>query len=83
MSARRWSATASSCPRCRRPGAADAARVGAVQLRGDTVGAEGSGVSLPADLVVVGIGARPNTGLLEGQVTQAAGGLKVDHLCRR
>ncbi|XP_076944806.1 monodehydroascorbate reductase 4, peroxisomal-like [Bidens hawaiensis] len=36
------------------------------------------GTNLPADLVVVGIGIRPNTGLFEGQLTLEKGGIKVN-----
>lgn len=37
-----------------------------------------SGERLPADLVVVGVGARANVELFRGQVEEAAGGIKVD-----
>ncbi|CAA7046613.1 unnamed protein product [Microthlaspi erraticum] len=36
------------------------------------------GSQLPADLVVVGIGIRPNTSLFEGQLTIEKGGIKVN-----
>lgn len=36
------------------------------------------GNRLPADMVVVGIGIRPNTSLLEGQLTIEKGGIKVN-----
>ncbi|KAF5799682.1 putative monodehydroascorbate reductase (NADH) [Helianthus annuus] len=36
------------------------------------------GTDLPADLVVVGIGIRPNTSLFEGQLTLEKGGIKVN-----
>ncbi|MBA0628211.1 hypothetical protein Godav_022976 [Gossypium davidsonii] len=36
------------------------------------------GSQLPADLVVVGIGIRPNTSLFEGQLTLEKGGIKVN-----
>ncbi|XP_010243060.1 PREDICTED: monodehydroascorbate reductase 4, peroxisomal [Nelumbo nucifera] len=36
------------------------------------------GTRLPADMVVVGIGIRPNTGLFEGQITLEKGGIKVN-----
>ena len=36
------------------------------------------GTYLPADLVVVGIGIRPNTSLFEGQLTLEKGGIKVN-----
>ncbi|KAI3808727.1 hypothetical protein L1987_24686 [Smallanthus sonchifolius] len=36
------------------------------------------GSNLPADLVVVGIGIRPNTSLFEGQLTLEKGGIKVN-----
>ncbi|XP_050382097.1 monodehydroascorbate reductase 4, peroxisomal [Argentina anserina] len=36
------------------------------------------GSSLPADMVVVGIGIRPNTSLFEGQLTLEKGGIKVN-----
>ncbi|KAJ7974586.1 Monodehydroascorbate reductase [Quillaja saponaria] len=47
-------------------------KVTAVNLR--------DGSQLPADLVVVGIGIRPNTGLFEGQLTLDKGGIKVNGL---
>ncbi|XP_050271211.1 monodehydroascorbate reductase 4, peroxisomal [Quercus robur] len=45
-------------------------KVTAVNLR--------DGSLLPADMVVVGIGIRPNTGLFEGQLTLEKGGIKVN-----
>ncbi|KAF6155475.1 hypothetical protein GIB67_020001 [Kingdonia uniflora] len=36
------------------------------------------GTHLPTDMVVVGIGIRPNTGLFEGQLTLEKGGIKVN-----
>ncbi|GMJ08817.1 monodehydroascorbate reductase 4, MONODEHYDROASCORBATE REDUCTASE 4 [Hibiscus trionum] len=45
-------------------------KVTAVNLR--------DGSCLPADLVVVGIGIRPNTSLFEGQLTLEKGGIKVN-----
>ncbi|XP_047969155.1 monodehydroascorbate reductase 4, peroxisomal isoform X1 [Salvia hispanica] len=36
------------------------------------------GSKLPADMVVVGIGIRPNTSLFEGQLTMEKGGIKVN-----
>ncbi|GAA0186117.1 hypothetical protein Leryth_019948 [Lithospermum erythrorhizon] len=36
------------------------------------------GNTLPADMVVVGIGSRPNTSLFEGQLTLEKGGIKVN-----
>uniref|UniRef100_A0A2P2LBF9 monodehydroascorbate reductase (NADH) n=2 Tax=Rhizophora mucronata TaxID=61149 RepID=A0A2P2LBF9_RHIMU len=45
-------------------------RVIAVKLR--------NGTRLPADMVVIGIGIRPNTGLFEGQLTLEKGGIKVN-----
>ncbi|KAK9117165.1 hypothetical protein Sjap_016112 [Stephania japonica] len=36
------------------------------------------GTNLPADMVVVGIGIRPNTSLFEGQLTLEKGGIKVN-----
>ncbi|PKI55206.1 hypothetical protein CRG98_024497 [Punica granatum] len=36
------------------------------------------GTRLPADMVVVGIGIRPNTSLFEGQLTLEKGGIKVN-----
>lgn len=36
------------------------------------------GVRIPADMVVVGIGIRPNTGLFEGQLSLEKGGIKVN-----
>ncbi|XP_059670138.1 monodehydroascorbate reductase 4, peroxisomal [Cornus florida] len=45
-------------------------KVTAVNLR--------DGSRLPADMVVVGIGIRPNTGLFEGQLTLEKGGIKVN-----
>ncbi|XP_051119353.1 monodehydroascorbate reductase 4, peroxisomal [Andrographis paniculata] len=45
-------------------------KVTAVNLR--------DGSKLPADLVVVGIGIRPNTSLFEGQLTLEKGGIKVN-----
>lgn len=36
------------------------------------------GTRIPADLVVVGIGIRPNTGLFEGQLSIEKGGIKVN-----
>ncbi|XP_031116349.1 monodehydroascorbate reductase 4, peroxisomal-like [Ipomoea triloba] len=36
------------------------------------------GTKLPADMVVVGIGIRPNTSLFEGQLTIEKGGIKVN-----
>ncbi|KAL8138145.1 hypothetical protein V2J09_004146 [Rumex salicifolius] len=36
------------------------------------------GVGIPADMVVVGIGIRPNTGLFEGQLSLEKGGIKVN-----
>ena len=36
------------------------------------------GTKLPADLVVVGVGARANVELFKGQLEEAAGGIKVD-----
>ncbi|KAF5746870.1 monodehydroascorbate reductase cytoplasmic isoform 2 [Tripterygium wilfordii] len=45
-------------------------RVTAVNLR--------DGKQLPADMVVVGIGIRPNTSLFEGQLTLEKGGIKVN-----
>ncbi|XP_022989902.1 monodehydroascorbate reductase 4, peroxisomal-like isoform X1 [Cucurbita maxima] len=36
------------------------------------------GKRLPADMVVVGIGIRPNTSLFEGQLTMEKGGIKVN-----
>ncbi|KAF4381566.1 monodehydroascorbate reductase 4, peroxisomal [Cannabis sativa] len=36
------------------------------------------GTHLPADMVVVGIGIRPNTSLFEGQLTLEKGGIKVN-----
>ncbi|XP_050224183.1 monodehydroascorbate reductase 4, peroxisomal [Mercurialis annua] len=45
-------------------------KVTAVNLR--------DGSKLPADLVVVGIGIRPNTSLFEGQLTLDKGGIKVN-----
>lgn len=36
------------------------------------------GRELPADIVVVGVGARPLIGLFKGQVAEAKGGIKVD-----
>lgn len=35
------------------------------------------GTTLPADIVVVGVGAKPRTELLKGQVAEANGGFKV------
>ncbi|XP_070660911.1 monodehydroascorbate reductase 4, peroxisomal-like isoform X1 [Malus domestica] len=49
---------------------ATGARVTAVNLR--------DGSSLPADVVVVGIGIRPNKSLFEGQLTLEKGGIKVN-----
>ncbi|GLT33239.1 hypothetical protein SLA2020_078430 [Shorea laevis] len=37
-----------------------------------------NGSNLPADMVVVGIGIRPNTSLFEGQLTVEKGGIKVN-----
>ncbi|CAH9125230.1 unnamed protein product [Cuscuta epithymum] len=48
----------------------DDGKVTAVNLRDDT--------KLPADMVVVGIGIRPNTSLFEGQLTMEKGGIKVN-----
>ncbi|RVW46611.1 Monodehydroascorbate reductase 4, peroxisomal [Vitis vinifera] len=48
----------------------DSGKVTAVTLR--------DGNRLPADMVVVGIGIRPNTGLFEGQLTLEKGGIKVN-----
>ncbi|KAJ4834183.1 Monodehydroascorbate reductase 4, peroxisomal [Turnera subulata] len=45
-------------------------KVTAVNLR--------DGSQLPADMVVVGIGIRPNTSLFEGQLTLEKGGIKVN-----
>lgn len=45
-------------------------KVTAVNLR--------DGSKLPADMVVVGIGIRPNTSLFEGQLTLEKGGIKVN-----
>ncbi|GER41331.1 monodehydroascorbate reductase [Striga asiatica] len=45
-------------------------KVTAVNLR--------DGSKLPADMVVVGIGIRPNTSLFEGQLTMEKGGIKVN-----
>ncbi|KAM7506616.1 hypothetical protein LguiA_017069 [Lonicera macranthoides] len=45
-------------------------KVTAVNLR--------DGTQLPADMVVVGIGIRPNTSLFEGQLTLEKGGIKVN-----
>ncbi|KAL7094845.1 hypothetical protein ACP275_11G130000 [Erythranthe tilingii] len=45
-------------------------KVTAVNLR--------DGTKLPADLVVIGIGIRPNTSLFEGQLTMEKGGIKVN-----
>lgn len=45
-------------------------KVTAVILKDDT--------RIPADLVVVGIGIRPNTGLFEGQLSIEKGGIKVN-----
>lgn len=36
------------------------------------------GSKVPADMVLVGVGARPNTSLFEGQLTMEKGGIKVD-----
>ncbi|KAH6792139.1 monodehydroascorbate reductase 4 [Perilla frutescens var. hirtella] len=36
------------------------------------------GSKVPADMVLVGVGARPNTSLFEGQLTVEKGGIKVD-----
>lgn len=36
------------------------------------------GEELPADFLVVGIGARPRVGLFEGQLEMAKGGFKVN-----
>lgn len=36
------------------------------------------GTKLPADMVIVGIGIRPNTSLFEGQLTLEKGGIKVN-----
>ncbi|XP_057791685.1 monodehydroascorbate reductase 4, peroxisomal [Salvia miltiorrhiza] len=36
------------------------------------------GSKLPADMVVIGIGIRPNTSLFEGQLTMEKGGIKVN-----
>lgn len=36
------------------------------------------GSNVPADMVLVGVGARPNTSLFEGQLTMEKGGIKVD-----
>lgn len=47
-----------------------AGKVIAVNLR--------DGSKLPADMVVVGIGIRPNTSLFEGQLTVEKGGIKVN-----
>ncbi|KAG9149641.1 hypothetical protein Leryth_022919 [Lithospermum erythrorhizon] len=47
-------------------------KVTAVNLR--------DGTKLPADMVVVGIGIRPNTSLFEGQLTLEKGGIKVNGL---
>lgn len=47
-------------------------KVTAVNLR--------DGNRLPADMVVVGIGIRPNTALFEGQLTLEKGGIKVNSL---
>ncbi|XAR51875.1 Monodehydroascorbate reductase (NADH) [Bertholletia excelsa] len=48
----------------------DDGKVTAVNLR--------DGSCLPADMVVVGIGIRPNTALFEGQLTLEKGGIKVN-----
>nr|GMC97329.1 monodehydroascorbate reductase 4, peroxisomal [Ipomoea batatas] len=48
----------------------DDGKVTAVNLR--------DGTKLPADMVVVGIGIRPNTSLFEGQLTLEKGGIKVN-----
>lgn len=45
-------------------------KVTAVNLR--------DGTKLPADMVIVGIGIRPNTSLFEGQLTLEKGGIKVN-----
>ncbi|XP_059294154.1 monodehydroascorbate reductase 4, peroxisomal [Lycium ferocissimum] len=45
-------------------------KVTAVNLR--------NGTKLPADMVIVGIGIRPNTSLFEGQLTLEKGGIKVN-----
>ncbi|KAH6781716.1 monodehydroascorbate reductase 4 [Perilla frutescens var. frutescens] len=45
-------------------------KVSAVNLR--------DGSKLPADMVVIGIGIRPNTSLFEGQLTMEKGGIKVN-----
>ncbi|KAH1091971.1 hypothetical protein J1N35_019228 [Gossypium stocksii] len=45
-------------------------KVTAVNLR--------DGSQIPADMVVVGIGIRPNTSLFEGQLTMEKGGIKVN-----
>ncbi|PIN04684.1 Monodehydroascorbate/ferredoxin reductase [Handroanthus impetiginosus] len=45
-------------------------KVTAVNLR--------DGSKLPADMVVIGIGIRPNTSLFEGQLTMEKGGIKVN-----
>ncbi|KAL9674369.1 hypothetical protein QQ045_030641 [Rhodiola kirilowii] len=45
-------------------------KVAAVHLKDESV--------LPADMVVVGIGIRPNTSLFEGQLTIEKGGIKVN-----
>ncbi|MGM7775784.1 NAD(P)/FAD-dependent oxidoreductase [Arthrobacter sp. KNU-44] len=49
-------------------------RVNAVQLA--------SGREIPADVVVVGVGLVPNTGVLEGAGAEAGNGIIVDEYCR-
>nr|GMD58097.1 monodehydroascorbate reductase 4, peroxisomal [Ipomoea batatas] len=46
-------------------------------MKVDTVNLR-DGTKLPADMVVVGIGIRPNTSLFEGQLTIEKGGIKVN-----
>ncbi|KAL8043862.1 hypothetical protein ABFX02_08G010600 [Erythranthe guttata] len=39
-----------------------------------------NGSKVPTDMVVIGIGARPNTALFEGQLTMEKGGIKVNSI---
>ena len=41
------------------------------------------GQELPADLVVVGVGARPLINLFKGQLEEEKGGIKVDELSKQ